>query len=77
MGGWIKVLREENFLNEEIDVFLSFLNETYFLSNKAPLISWMLRQEEEFIYSREKKILNYEDRIQYKIVIEQVLAMRW
>lgn len=39
MGGWIKVLREENFLNEEIDVFLSFLNETYFLSNKAPLIS--------------------------------------
>ena len=74
VSGWIQVLREGGFSNEEIDILLAFLNKTYFLINKDPLINWVLKQEEEFIYSREKKFLNYEERRQYKVEIEQVLA---
>lgn len=73
MAGWIRMLRENNFSDEEIDIFLAFLNKTYFLTKKSPLINWVLKQEEEFIYSREKKILNYEERRQCKIAIEQML----
>lgn len=33
MVGWIKVLREGNFSQEEIDLILSHLNETYKIEN--------------------------------------------
>ena len=71
--GWIQMLREDGFLNEEVDVILAFLNKTYFSINKEPLINWILKQEEEFVYLREKKIFNYEERRQHKIDIEQSL----
>jgi hypothetical protein len=74
MMGWIEMLREGGFSNEEVDVILAFLNKTYFSINKAPLINWVLKQEEDFIYAREKKIFNYEERRQHKIAIEQALA---
>lgn len=74
MLGWIKTLREGNFSNDEIDIILSFLNKNYFLANKAPLIDWVLRQEENFLFLKEKKILNHEERRQYKMYIEKMIT---